>query len=348
MSSPQPDDPTRRRFRGLPKVIGFFALVAVVVTGLHVVVNHGLRRIPTSKFGSLNRIVSGQVNAEIVVNGSSRAQFHYDSRVIAAVTGRSAYNIGMVAARIDLQAAVLKTYLRHNAKPQLVIQNLDTSSLVIAKRGETYDVAAFTPYLGEPALYGALRAVDPAAWKMKYIPMYGYAVEDTRFLWVMGALACLRKFPAEDYHQGFLPRYEQWNEDFERYKAGVGPGVMYDVEPQGVAALTDIIETCRSQDVPLVLVFSPEYFEVQPLLLNRGAIFARFRELGAARQVPFWDYSDSPLSRSRANFYGSQHMNAEGAARFSAELARRLRESGRLAVPRPVNPPRPPARSSRP
>jgi hypothetical protein len=334
MPANSPDDPTRKKFRGLPKVIVFFALVGALVAGVHVAVNHGLRRIPTSKFGSLNRIVSGQVNAEIVVNGSSRAMFHYDPRVITAGTGRPAYNLGMVALQINLQAAVLRTYLRHNARPALVIQNLDSSSLLTGKRGEVYDLAAFTPYLGEPDLYRALRAIDPATWKMRYIPMHGYAVADMRFLWVVAARAWAGKFPAEDYHQGFLPRYERWTEDFERYKAGVGRGLGYVIEPQAIAALVDVMDTCRSQGIPLVLVYSPEYFEAHPLLLNRAEIFAKFRELCAERQVPLWDYSDSPLSRDRANFYGSQHLNAEGAARFSADLARRLRESGLLAGPR--------------
>ena len=162
-----------------------------LATALHATISFGLKRIRTSKFGALNNVISGRVNAEIVVNGSSRALTHYDPRIIADITGKSAYTLGMNGIQIDVELAMLKTYLKHNSKPRLIIQNLESFSFETTKRGEIYDAATYVPYLGEDELYKPLLAIDPAVWKWKYIPLYGYAVEDMRFTWVWGLLGCL-------------------------------------------------------------------------------------------------------------------------------------------------------------
>lgn len=317
--------PAPRRFPGLCRIAGFFAVIIALAYAADVVIDRGLKRVKTSKFGSLNRVMSGQVNADIVINGSSRALFHYDPRVITGMTGRSAYNIGMVAAQSDVQLAVLKSYLRTNAKPKLVLQNLESFSLATTKRGEIYDPTAFQPYLGDDEeLYRALRRIEPAAWKWRHIPLYGYVVEDLKFTWIWGLLAWVGHQGPEIYHQGFYPRFDAWTDDFERFKAQAGSGVVYKIEPSGIAALTEIIRTCQDRGIEIILVFSPEYHEAQALLKNRGEIFAVFAQLSEQFKVPLWDYSDSPLSRRTELFYSSQHLNAQGADAFSEDLGRRL------------------------
>lgn len=329
---PVPDDEsfpsaTRdRRPRGGPgRLILFFALVVALAYGLDRTISFGLQRITTSKFGSLNRVFSGSVNADIIINGSSRALVHYDPRVIESATGLRSYNLGMNAIQVDVQLAILKAYLARNQKPKLVIQNLESFSFETTRRGEIYDPAAYIPYLGEPELYRALLKIDPAVWKWKHIPLYGYAVEDMAFTWVWALLGIAGYSGGENYFQGFNPRFMEWTEDFNRFKAGSSAGVTYRIEPEGVAALREIIATCRQHSIDLVLVYSPEYHEMQALEKNRPEIFAKFQELCREANIPLWDFSPSPLCLKAENFYNSQHLNARGAAQFSAEIAQRLR-----------------------
>src|ERR1700733_7665538 len=134
---------TRRPWKGIQRIIGFFALLGVLSVLLNAAINFGLRRIAVSKFGALNQVMSGKVNADIIIRGSSRALSPFDPRVIQAATGRSAYNIGMNASQIDFELVILKTYLNHNVKPKLVIQNLDLFSFETTKRGDFYDPGYF-------------------------------------------------------------------------------------------------------------------------------------------------------------------------------------------------------------
>jgi hypothetical protein len=63
---------------------------------------------------------------------------------------------------------------------------------------------------------------------------------------------------------------------------------------------------------------------MQGLENNRSQIMKTFRDISAKLNVPFWDYSGSPICRDRELFYNSQHLNTRGAEVFSADLANRL------------------------
>ena len=327
--------PTGRHFPGLVRLTSFFCLIVVLAFSFDALVTAGLRRIPTSKFGALNRVVNGKVNADIVINGSSRALVHYDPRILERATGLSAFNLGMNATHIDVQLAVLRTYLKHNRKPRLVIQNLEAFSFVTTKMAEIYDPALYIPFLNEPVLYHSLLSIDPAVRKWKYIPLYGYAIEDLRFTWVRALLAWGGIYPREDYVQGFNPRNLQWTEDFERFRSAVGDGMTYEIQSAGEKALRELIAVCQTNGIELLLVYSPEYFEAQALVRNRAEIFAKFRAVAKETGATLWDYSDSPVSRIRAMFYNSQHLNAMGAERFSQDLGQRLSDEYRSKLQLP-------------
>ena len=308
---------------GVLRIVLFFVLLTGVLFLLDAVINTGLRRLPTGPYGVTNRIVQGRVNAEILISGSSRAARHYDPRVIEAVTGRSAFNIGVNGARIDLQLALLKTYLNHNTKPALVIQNLDLRSFLTTH--EIYDPAQYMPYLKEAPLFDAIQQFHPDVWKWRWLPLYGYAVEDMRYSW----LACFQGFsrnPApETLFQGYGPIDKPWSGDMNAFRADHPDGVKIEIEERGVRLMEELVQVCVKNGIPLLLVNSPVYSEMQPLERNRDEIFRRFHAIAEPFQVPIEDFSSSPLCRDQANFYDPQHLNVQGATRFSLDLATRLK-----------------------
>ena len=312
-------------YRQLPRLVAFFALIGALVFALDLAIDLGLRRITTSSFGATNRVVQGAVNAEILVTGSSRALVHYDPRVLSAQTGLRTFNLGRNGSQTDLQLSVLKTYLDHNTAPRLLIHNLDLYSF--ATSHEIYDPAQYLPYLDEPALYDAVSRVYPDAWKWKHLPLYGYLVADLRFTWLLGLKRMVGLNPPEDHIDGFVARPWSWTGDFEKFRRDHPHGIRTAIEPQGVRDLEALLALARERGIRVLLVYSPEYHEIQPLQLNRERIFTKFRELSARYGATLWDFSDSPLSRSQQFFYNSQHLNADGAHAFSQELARRLNES---------------------
>jgi len=305
------------------RVVWFFVLVGAIAFAMNAAINAGLRRVQTSYFGAWNKVMQGQVNAAIVISGSSRAAYHYDPRTIQAVTGYSAYNLGRPGTQTDVQAAVLKAYLEHNRKPLLVIHNLDAFSFVSSR--EIFDPALYVPYLNDKEIYDPLSKIDPTLYKSKYIPLYGYVVSDMNLTWITGLKALLGVSPREDYFLGFSPRDKVWTDDFEKYKTTNPHGVNFPVENQAVQALRGLILECSKNQIPLLFVYSPEYGEMQAMTNDRNAIFKEFHALGDQYHIPIWDYSDWKYDRDISYFYNSQHLNAQGAAAFSEDFALRLR-----------------------
>jgi hypothetical protein len=320
---PLPSTGLRRRAPGVARIASFFLLLALLAIAFDRTIDFGLRRIGTGEFGVWNRIVKGNINADIVISGSSRALTHYDSRVIEQRTGRTTFNIGLNGSQTDMQLARLKTYLAHNRKPLLLIHNLDLFSFETT-HGGVYDPGQFQPYLNEPAIYDALAQIDPDIWKAKYLPLYGYAVVDLRLTWTLGLRAAFGFTPREDRYDGFAPRDAHWSEDFDRFKATHPGGVRFESEPEGIRAMRKLLDLCRQNGIRLLLVYSPEFIEMQRITTNREEIFARFAQLATESGAMVWDYSHSSISLHRENFYNSQHLNARGAFAFSDDLGRRL------------------------
>jgi hypothetical protein len=301
------------------KLSMFFLLTLVTFVITDNLADRGLRAIKTSSFGVYNRMINGEINAQIIIGGSSRALNNFDPRIIEADTGMTTFDIGVDGSQTDMQLAVFKTYLRHNAKPLLLIQSLDSFAFVMS-HGGVDNPAQYVPYLNEDAIYQALNAIDANTWKARYLPLYGYAV-DMNFTWFTGVRGLLGWNPKEDHYLGFAPRYAHWTGDFDRFRADRPAGVRFEVEPEGVRVFDELMNVCKNLGIRVLLVYSPVYYEMQGLENNREDIFRRFKEIAQRYDVPLWDYSRSPISFSKDYFVNSQHLNAEGAAAFSAELA---------------------------
>jgi hypothetical protein len=317
--APQSSSETRS---AVIRIAAFFGVLVTLIFLMNAVITSGLRRIKTSAFGASNQIMEGEVNADIVVTGSSRALAHYDPRIIESITGETAFNLGRNGSQTDMQVAFLKAYLAHNRKPQVVIHNLDAFSFVTTH--EVYDPVEYQPYLYDSNLYDALRKINPGIWKSRYLPLYGYVVEDINLTWLTGLKGFFGWTPREDYYLGFNPRSKTWGSEFEELKASNPKGVSFQIEPAGIQEVEELIRLCQENGIRLILVYSPEYREMQAMTNNRSQIFDRFHQLAARAGAPLWDYSDWSYSGTREFFYNSQHLNASGAAVFSEDLARRL------------------------
>ena len=271
----------------------------------------------------MNQMMQGKVNAQIVISGSSRAVSHYDPRIIQTLTGRSAFNVGRNGSQTDMQVAVLKAYLEHNRKPDIVVHNLDAFTFVTTR--EVYNPAQYVPYLYDEELYRPLCQINSDTWKSRYVPLYGYVVDDMNFSWISGLKGFFGWSPREDFFLGFNPRSKKWTDEFQRFKEQNPEGVSWGIEPAGIQNVEDLMQLCQQRGIQLIFVYSPEYAEMQNLTKNRAEIFERFYELGAQFNVPIWDYSDWEFAGDTNYFTNSQHLNAEGAQVFSRDVANRLR-----------------------
>lgn len=312
----------------------FFALIAGCIWMLDATITAGLGRMHTSVYGVSNRIMNGQINAQVVVTGSSRAASHYDPRVIRQITGLDAFNLGRNGSQTDMQIAVFKAYLKHNRKPAIVLHNLDAFSFQTTR--EVYNPAQYVPYLKEDELYQPLRKINQEIWKSRYLPLYGYVAEDMSFAWTLGLRAFLHPPSRDQLIDGFDPRNTKWTNEFAEFKSKAAHPVRWEIEPQGIALMEGLVRLCHEEKMELILVYSPEYIEMQAMTENRREIFQSFERIAARYGTPIWDYSHWRHAGDTAYFTNSQHLNATGAEAFSTDVAADLRKF--LASRKPGSP----------
>jgi hypothetical protein len=279
----------------------------------------GLTRYHASARGVWNAVVHGRINADIIVCGSSRALVHYDPAVIAARTGRSAFNLGRNGTWPDLQLIFLKTYLAHNRPPKCIVLNVDHTCFAVTKK--VYDPGQYIPYLNEPAIFHKLVSLDNRYERMRRFPLLG-VIEHRLSLTALAGLVGI--YGKEDHFNGFAPSARGWTGEFDKFKHDNPNGFTIPIEEQGPAAFSELVETALSSHSKVVLVYSPEYFEAQVLTKNRNEILEQVRKIAAHYGVEFWDFSNDPICYDKSLFYNSQHMNKRGADLFSRELGEKL------------------------
>ncbi len=84
------------------------------------------------------------------------------------------------------------------------------------------------------------------------------------------------------------------------------------------------MDICKEKGIQLVIVFPPAYYESYQYFKNLPDVFKIYQDLTNEYRIPFFNYADSPLSKSTENFYNSQHLNKKGATKFSVIFAEDL------------------------
>jgi hypothetical protein len=303
------------------KRAGIFAAIGVLIAFvLQEALIAGIKRYPYGNVGIMNSIMTGQVNASVLVSGSSRAMYHYDVRIIEEQTGQSAYNIGRDGTKLHEQLALLRLYLKHNRPPQFLIQNVDITAF--QPNDDITDPKQYVAWLSDPDIYGPLASQKRYYMAYKMSPLFALAATGGMRDAVLGLLRVNADGKSE--YKGYSPQRLSWNEDFSRFQVLHPEGLSWKIDPAKKHNLEELLELCRKNKIQVVLVYSPDFHETQKFFRNRNETQETFREIADRFQVAFWDYSKDPICNDVSYFYNSQHMNVRGASLFSTSLARRL------------------------
>lgn len=310
--------------RVISKGTAFIAIFLVLVLSLDALFMWSLRNLKRGDFGVWNKLVGGEINADILFTGSSRTLVHFDcTAVISILHDKSCFNLGLDASAINFQLPYLRTYLDHNRDPGVIVQGLSVSSLHSTEY--IFAPEQYIPYLDNEIMYRHLLSVDDTFWRHKYLPLYSFALYGTSLRKNILASLFGLKFNYERPN-GFRAEDQEWTSAFDRFKQANPDGITYTIEQPAIQNLRILIELAKSQNSDVLLVYTPEYYENYELTLNRDEILDIYRAVAAEYDIEFWDYSDTPITHDKRYFYNSQHLNREGAREFSTMFAHDLSE----------------------
>lgn len=244
-------------------------------------------------------------SADVIILGTSSANTHYVSPMIADSIGYSTHNAGVVGNTIMLSKHLLENfYTRCN--PKLVIMELKKAQLsgvdkYIAQRRYYNLNPAIKEYIDEnKTVYESLKL---------HSKMYCY---NGSMLEVIGALF---KQARTDTLSGYSPMYG-WDETLvpQPYE---GPDL--EIQPEYYQCLKDMNDMCKAHHTIFLVVYSP------CMMINEGGVINPLTKFCESQGIRFYNFDNMEIFANPKLFHDTHHMNDEGAHIFTQMFIERLK-----------------------
>jgi hypothetical protein len=266
--------------------------------------------------------------ADVLVLGSSRAQFQIMPAVIGQRLSLRAFNAGLKGHDFLYSAALYDLWLHRHPPPRAVVLTVDVESL-IHRQNEAAAAQVLAPYIDESDVLREVLYSDGPQARLEYLSRsYRYNGK----VLVIAKNIFLRTDPAFD---GFTAQHGNLlSDDRSVIKNALDqdePAIVYAQEPfwdMKLKMLRDIGARALQQHTLVLLVHAPLYG--QDLRAHKIWIERMNALVAATPGIEFVDLCEAALPGSYPNprelFWDVNHLNARGALIFSGLVADELQK----------------------
>jgi len=260
-----------------------------------------------------------EAKEDIIILGNSRAQHHYNNKIISDSTGMSCYNGGMdggygIWLPYAITDAILKRY-----KPKLIVVEFNPASLGYWK--SSYEkMAILLPYKNEFDVCRSLAASRSNLEKIKWISniypynsmVYGLTTNkifEKRLKHVVGFMPILNKTlsPANDTAALF--------DNYTNYSDSLNAN-----------SLASLITLCKSNSVKLLFVNSSIFAGKSLRLINQTIAAQKALQMIKDAGFQYWDFTSDSCIVTNASYFADQlHLNNTGADYYSTIFSNMLK-----------------------
>ncbi|WP_148660882.1 hypothetical protein [Marinilabilia salmonicolor] len=315
--------------RFIVDIVIFSIILYVVTLCLDKVVSTGLRRSETTLFYNLTKINQGKLNADLIVNGSSKALVQVDPFIIDSILGINSYNLALDGTPFIPQKAQYEFYRLKNTKPKIIIQIVSNGTLRSLNKGFKNSIK-FAPYLNIPEVKELMKLTGSFNCLDYSVPMVKYSGKPFEIITGMLSFLNVQIFKVQD-SRGYFPKDKSWPTNAnEGIESSLKENGMTDFDyTQLVQEFTSsdsvsvqnferFLAKCETEEIIVFLVYPPIHAEGFNTILNVDY----YNRIAHKYNACFLDYSrDSLLVFNKKYFYNSQHLNVDGATIFTKKLA---------------------------
>lgn len=285
----------------------FFAMVAAVDFSLGKVF-YWLQSTKAKGRTRTEYYICNDLNADVLVMGSSRASHHYVAQLLSDSLGMKCFNGGQDGNGIVMQYGRWKMLSKHHL-PKVIIYDIEPAFDMAVNDNSRY-IDRLKPYTGDNDVKEFVAGLYPLERYKLISQMYRY---NYKFFEI--ASDCARP---SDANSGYQPnfkhiRQEQINKERNPEKSKLGR-----IDEVKMACLTKLIDETQSKGIKVVLASSPYWKGYNDSDLST------VRKLAEEKGVPFIDYADSEIRNNPDWFADSMHLNDEGAQVFTSDFFRKL------------------------
>lgn len=256
-----------------------------------------------------SNILSGNMNNDLLILGSSRAWVHYSPKIIDSVLHSNSYNLGRNGKKIDISILCYDQYIKYNQKPNVVLCDIYYMTMC---KSNPLDREQFYPFLYKSDIWNDIHITHKFKNIDRFLPMAKY----------FGHLKGYTIYTEAKnvYYKGYSYRELEWDRtELQKIRR-----IPYEHDSTTLAMTENWLKRCQMDSVKVIFVHSPMYIEATNKIDDTAAMWAMYRTLSAKYYVPILDYTHDSICYDTTLFYNAQHLNRKGAERFSRKLAHDL------------------------
>jgi hypothetical protein len=245
-------------------------------------------------------------SSDVVIFGSSRALYHYNSKVIADSLGQSVYNAGRSNQSIIYHLALLKGIMDRHV-PKTVVLDLKEDEFV--KSAYKYEVlSALLPYCKtNEGIREIYTRANPGYrfWAWSHLLPYNSSVFATVY-------RGLKRGKDKDI-RGFMP-LEGTFKDQRKISKNCNT-LSPPIDTVLVECFHEFVKLCRDKNIKLFVTISPRYSRYECARPELRSV------LNAANKSRVSVHDFSEMIDDKTLFYDLWHLNKKGATTYSQKLA---------------------------
>lgn len=302
--------------------ITFFSMPFLFISlFLDFIVTSGLKKTESYDFREWNVLYQSKINADLIINGSSRAWVHISPQILDTSFSIDTYNLGIDGHNFYLQYCRFLEYCKYNKLPKYIIQSVDVFTL--NKRKDLYNKIQFLPYFDKKNIRIFTKTYDGFSTSDYYIPFYRYLNH-----FEVIKIGFLNFFQYEQHNNGKFKGYlgveRNWDNSYSNYLCSNKFINSYEFDEQTLILFNKYLNFCRENKIKVILVYTPEFIGNQLIFSNRLQVIDKFEKISKNHGVSFLNYSLDSMSFKTKYFYNSQHLNKNGSEIFSKKLSNDL------------------------
>lgn len=296
----------------------WIGLVLIIAFAVDFVVSAGLRKTDIRKYAVWNDIYKSNIDADLLVMGSSETWTGYNTYVLDSMLGVNSYNIAIDGHGFRYHKLRYETLCRYNNKPRTIIMNLDYPGTLGADEGYAYEREQFFPYICDRDLINEISDDKEITIFDRYLPCYRYYGYREEIENGIASFFGKKVFNDGGLYKGYRGDQLTWDQASLRLDT-VFPA------PIKLADELDLFVCKRkSEGIDVILVEFPEYYQLRRKFSNLDEVEAAFRSIAKRNSVPLLDYSHASICYDTTYYYNSSHLNKLGSEAFTRLLCHDL------------------------
>lgn len=294
------------------------AIVFVALFALDKVITAGLKKNTSNVFVDWNRIFNGEIDADLVINGSSIAELQISPKILDSILDVQSYNFGMSGFSFLMQKARYDVFSKNNDEPKIIVQIVGDGTL--KKKEGLFRLPQFLPYLNDSIIRSTTKKYKGLSYLDYHMPLVRYSGESETV--IKGVASFLHYEPlSTKKFKGYASNDIPWDNNFEEFVKDHPNGMEMHVSNYIKNLFEDFIKKEKQRGSKVFIIFPPTYYELENYILNRKELLDFYTSISKKYKVPFLDYSKSDFTKRKELFYNATHLNKKGAELFSTKLA---------------------------